>query len=99
MAVAKGQPPGRGDLIEVHWVDISDDATGNPEAAKLSYRTSYGLFWDQRIELDAGMEVLVTTTTLDPDGPEQQGYCIYPAACVRKITIVRRARRRKTATS
>lgn len=84
--------PARGDVICVEWVDIYEDATGNPDAAKLAHRTSFGLFWDKRQE--DGIDVLVTTTTIDKDGPSQQGYCIYPLACVRAMKVIKRARKR-----
>ena len=87
-------PPARGDLVEVTWVDINEEPVGDPDAAKLARRTSYGLFWCER--QDTGLPVLVTTTTRD-DGPaHQSGYCIYPTACVVKLTVVKRARKRKT---
>jgi hypothetical protein len=84
------KPPARGDVIKVHWQDIFEDPTGNPDAAKPSERISYGLFWAKEIR-GAG-ECLVTTTTLDKDGASQQGYCIYPMGCVLKIEVVKRAK-------
>ena len=89
--------PSRGDLVEVTWVDIYEDATGNPDTAKLARRITYGLFWEER--LDGDVPVLVTTTTLDKDGPAQQGYCIYPRACVVSLKVIKRARRRKNGSS
>ena len=83
--------PERGDLIQVDWVDIVEDPVGDPADAELRRRTSYGLFWDRRD--DAGVSVLVTTTTMDPDDSSQQGYCIYPSACVTRIKIIKRKRR------
>lgn len=85
--------PERGDVVCVSWVDIYEDATGNPDAAKLARRTSYGLYWDRR--QDDGLEVIVTTTTIDTDGPQQQGFCVYPAACVRSLKIIKRAKRKR----
>jgi hypothetical protein len=83
--------PERGDVVCVSWVDIYEDATGNPDAAKLARRTSYGIFWDRRQE--DGIPTIITTTTLDSDGPQQQGFCVYPAACVVSIKVIKRARR------
>lgn len=83
--------PERGDLVEIIWSDIYEDATGNPENAKLSRRTSYGLYWSARE--DDSIPVIITTTTIDSDGPAQQGFCIYPVACVRKITVIKKARK------
>lgn len=83
--------PERGDVVSVEWVDIYEDPTGDPAEATLMRRTSYGLFWERRE--DNGMPVLITTTTLDREDSAQHGYCIYPAACVVKLRIVKRRRR------
>jgi hypothetical protein len=82
--------PIRGDLLEVHWIDIQEDSTGDPNQAYLGARVSYGLFWDRK--QDKGVDVLVTTTTIDPE-PENQGWCCYPVTCVTRLRVVRRARR------
>ena len=85
-------PPERGDLVQVDWVDIYEDATGDPRGARLARRTSFALFWAK--EIDDGTPVLVTTTTIDHDGADgQQGFCIYPEACVKRLKVVKRARR------
>lgn len=81
----------------MEWVDIYEDATGNPDTAKLARRTSYGLFWGKRD--DAGIPVIVTTTTLDADGPSQQGFCIYPEACVRGLKVIKRAQKKRGKTN
>ena len=78
----------RGDLIKVTWVDICEDNTGNPDLAKCMERVSYGLFWAQ--ELRGGVPSLVTTTTIDPDGPAQAGWCCYPTGVVLKIEVIKR---------
>lgn len=82
----------RGDLIQVEWVDIAESPTGDPEEAELVGRKSVGYFWARRE--NRGLPVVITTTTID-DGsaPGQNGYCIYPEACVTKIRVIRRARR------
>lgn len=85
-------PPEQGDLIQVEWVDISEDSTGDPSDAELSRRTSFGIFWGERDSF--GLPCVVTTTTLDSDNMQgQQGYCIYPKACILKITVVKRTRK------
>lgn len=86
-------PPARGDLTEVRWVDIAEDPCGNPDSATLSRRTSYGLFWEQR--QDHGIDVVVTTTTVDENHHDQAGYCIYPLACVVRLKVIKRARKGK----
>ena len=85
--------PQRGDFVEVRWVDTSEDPVGDPNKATLSHRVSYGIYWDQRTEGD--LPVLVTTTTIDKDGPDQQGYCIYPMSNVTSLLVIKRKRRRK----
>lgn len=79
------KPPARGDVVKVTWVDIYEDATGNPDTAKFIERVSYGLLWvyDE--------EKLVTTTTIDPDDHYQQGWCCYPRGVVRNIEVIKRA--------
>jgi hypothetical protein len=86
-------PAQRGDLVQIDWVDIYEDPIGDPERAAVKRRTSYAVFWDRRKEAD-GVEVIVTTTTIDDDAPTQQGYCIYPATCVLSLKVIKRARRR-----
>lgn len=83
----------RGDLIEIKWLDIAEDPVGNPDRAKLPRRSSYALFWEER--LDGDIPVLVTTNTLDSDTPDQQGYCIYPRSVVVGIEVIRRKGKRK----
>jgi hypothetical protein len=89
---AKTQGPVRGDLVQIDWVDIFEDPTGDPDKAGLKRRTSYAVFWDRRQDPN-GIDVIVTTTTIDEDVAAQQGYCIYPAACVVGLKVIKRARR------
>ena len=84
----KSRAPRRGDLVEICWLDINEDPSGDPDDAKLARRTTFGLFWELRSE--NGVRVLVTTTTVDEDDDLQSGYCIYPLACIRKIRVIRR---------
>lgn len=80
--------------MEVRWVDILEEPNGDPSLAKLARRTSYGVYWEERE--DDGLPVLVTTTTLDdPALSHQQGYCIYPRACIVGLKVVKRSRRGK----
>jgi hypothetical protein len=88
----KARQPARGDLIQLDWVDIYEDPTGDPGKAVLKRRTSYAIFWDRRQD-PSGLEVIVTTTTLDDDVTAQQGYCIYPAACVMALKVIKRSRK------
>jgi len=76
----------RGDLIEVKWLDITEDPVGNPSEAKLSTRHSVGYFW-------GATELTFTTTmTMDKDVEEQSGYCIYPAGVIVGVKRVRKGR-------
>lgn len=76
----------------MEWVDILEDPKGDPNLAKLAVRKSYGLFWERRPD-PSGLPCFVTTTTLDTDDATQQGYCIYPEACIRSIKVIKRVRR------
>jgi hypothetical protein len=84
------RPLARGDLIKVTWLDATEDSVGNPDLLKCIERVSYGLFWAQ--EQRGGHEVLVTTTTIDPDGPHQSGGCAYPIGMILKTEVVKRAK-------
>lgn len=81
----------RGDHIEIDWLDIYADPTGDPRVAKLSRQNEAGRFWE--IREDEGIPVLVTSTSKDEDS-KQEGYTIYPLCTVLKITLVKRARKR-----
>lgn len=89
----KGDPPLKGDLIEVHWVDIAEDSSGTPNEASLARRVSVAYYWEEK--LDKGIPVLVTTTTIEKDEVTNSGYCIYPFACVTQLRVIRRKRRKK----
>ncbi len=91
MSRSAKKPPARGDLLQLDWVDIFEDPTGDPNKAALKRRTSFALFWERR-EDPSGLDVIVTTTTIDEDLYAQQGYCIYPEACVIALKVIKRAR-------
>ena len=83
----------RGDLLEITWVDITEDSTGDPNVAALSKRISFGFFW---AEVDSlGIPSLITTMTRDEDVEEQAGWCIYPKCCILSIEVIKRKRQRK----
>jgi hypothetical protein len=82
-----------GDLIGVDWLDIAEDPTGDPAEASLARRHSIGFFWGRRT--DEGVPVIITTTTLDASVEGQQGYCIYPEACITRVRMIKRKRRKK----
>lgn len=83
----------QGDIIEVHWWDIMEDPTGNPNKPAMVERATIARFWNWTSQ--SGTDWLVTTTTLDPDGPEQQGYCVYPKGCIKSIEVPRKKRGRR----
>ena len=76
----------RGDLIEVKWLDITEDPVGNPSEAKLPTRHSVGYFWG------ATESTFTTTMTMDKDVEEQSGYCIYPVGVIIGVKRVRKGR-------
>lgn len=83
--------PARGKRIEVLWIDICEDSTGNPDEAQCVHRCSTGYFWGRKTVDYAGIstEQIVTTTTLDPDGHQQQGWCCYPVGAILGIRVLR----------
>lgn len=82
------KPPSRGDVVRVTWVDIQESATESPETCKPAERVSYGLYWAQ--EKRGPVDCLVTTTTIDKDGPHQSGYCCYPMGVVINVEVIKR---------
>ena len=85
---------GKGDLLQIDWVDIFENSVGDPRTAKLARRTSFGLLWE--VGEDDGVPVIVTTTTIDKD-PGQEGFCIYPTSCVTEVQVVKKARKPRKA--
>lgn len=81
----------KGDLIEVQWLDIYEDLTGDPDKGDVYQRVSIGYFWSIRAG-QHGVSVFVTTTTMDGDENGQNGYCAYPASCVAKVKMIRRGK-------
>lgn len=83
----------QGDLIEVHWSDVSEDPVGDVKKASVVERISFGIFWE--VKEQNGITLLVTTTTLDKADMGQSGYCAYPLGMVREIKLIRRGKRGK----
>lgn len=97
MAKKDERPPERGDLVQVEWVDIYEDPTGDPDDAELAFRTSIGYFW-KKGGSKYGPPVTVTTTTIDDDketvsGTSTSGFCVYPDSCIIRLKIIKRAHR------
>ena len=86
--MGKPKPLARGDLIKVTWLDATEDSVGNPDNLKCIERVSYGIFWERGLR--GGHDTLVTTTTIDPDGPHQSGGCAYPWGMVLKTEVIKR---------
>lgn len=82
--------PRKGDIIQIDWLDIQEDPVGNTDKAKVARRTSYAVFWE--IKDDQGHQVLVTTSTIDPQA-DQSGWCAYPIGCVVGIKVIKRGRK------
>lgn len=85
----------RGDIIQIDWVDIHEDPTGNPDKADLAKRRSWGQFWG--FKKDRGLDCLVTTSTMEMDatGYDQSGFCIYPIDCILDAIILKKVRRKR----
>lgn len=75
-------------IIEVSWVDIVEDNTGNAEAAYLVTRNTLGRVWE--LKKSEGVNVLVLTFTKDPDGPDQSGWICIPVSVIRHIDVIRK---------
>lgn len=81
-----------GDIIQIEWIDICENVTGDLNTAELMKRTSIGIFWG--LKESHGIESLVTTTTVDED-PTSSGYCIYPLFNILDVKVVKRKRRKR----
>jgi hypothetical protein len=95
--MAKPRPPQKGDLVEVAWCDITEDALGNTDTACPIPRLTIGYFWDQKDVNLHGIKVnvLVTCTTLDTDGAHQQGWTAFPVGCVLQVRVLRRMKAKR----
>lgn len=80
-----------GTLIELVWVDITEDSVGDPRKAQLMVRHTFTLFWN--LTDCRGLDCIVTTYTVDKESPEQQGWCITPLAVVEEIAIIRKPKK------
>ena len=87
----------QGDLIEVHWLDATEDPAGDVKKAGVVERVSFVIFWEIKefAGLDNGnpIPLLITTTTLDKLDTGQSGYCAYPLGMVQNIKLIRRGRK------
>lgn len=89
--MAQQREPERGDLVEVHWLDINEDSNGDTAKATLCRRISVSYFWE--FKDDHGVPVLVTCTTIDADSTVDQGWCAFPRTCITGLYVIRRARK------
>lgn len=78
----------RGSIIAYMWVDPCADPVGDTTKAELALRgPTYGVVWDVK-KKSKGQSCLVTSNTLDTDGPTQQGYDIVPWVLVKGVVIL-----------
>ncbi len=85
----------QGTILRVEWEDVYEDPTAPTGEVDVVTRSSFGVFWEQKVSTKTGSPLLITTTTIDPDGPSNQGGVAYPLALVRAIEIIRRPRKRR----
>ena len=72
--------------LEVGWLDIVEDNTGDPRKSYVVLRHTLGRVWD--VKRKDGVELLTLTFTQDPDGPDQSGWICIPACVVRDLKII-----------
>ena len=73
-------------IVEVGWVDIMEDNTGDPRTSNVVLRHTLGRVWD--VKRKDGVDLLTLTFTVDPDGPEQSGWICIPTSVVRDLKII-----------
>src|SRR5512143_930595 len=83
----------RGTILRVEWEDVYEDPTASTRTGDVVTRSSFGIFWEQKTSPSTGSPLLMTTTTIDSDGPENQGFTAYPLSLIRELEIIRRPRR------
>lgn len=82
----KTTAPTRGDLVLVHWVDITGDGVGDVKDAVAAECITPGYFYGYKQQKDVRM--LVLQLTLHSSG-EMRGWDVYPASVVRRIEVLR----------
>jgi len=87
----KSVKPQYGDLIEVHWVDITSSSTGDPSKAVLARCITCGVF--ERYDKDKNGEEMLVISYARHDDEEltDKGWEAYPRSVVRRVEVVKRA--------
>ena len=85
----------RGTLVKVDWCDVLEDSSGDSDTADVMRRGSYAIFWDMKLARTSGEFILVITSTIDPDGPHNQGYTAIPLSLVTAVEIIRRPKKKR----
>lgn len=76
----------RDTIVEVGWLDICEDNTGDPRLSHVVLRKTLGRVWGvKRFE---GTDVLTLTFTKDSDGPEQAGWICMPVSVSKEVRVV-----------
>lgn len=83
--------PARGDRVEICWIDICEDAIGNPDEARCIVRVTLAYFWERRIVDYSGLkaELVITCSTIDEDSHVQQGWTAYPSGAILGMRILK----------
>jgi hypothetical protein len=76
-------------IVEVGWLDIVEDNTGDPQKSHIVKRNTLGRIWG--VKRYDGVYVLTLTFTQDPDGPEQAGWICIPCSVIRTVEVIRDA--------
>ena len=78
----------RGDIVIVHWLDITG-SDGMPDRVSLAQSQSLGYYYEQR--KSQGLDCIVTTRSknTDKDMHEWDGADIYPLSVVTRVERVR----------
>jgi hypothetical protein len=76
-------------IVDVGWVDICEDSTGDPRSSYVVLRHTIGRVWG--VKRKDKMDLLTLTFTSDPDGPDQSGWICIPTALIREYEVIRLA--------
>lgn len=73
-------------IVEVGWIDICEEPTGDPRNSYVVLRHTLGRVWD--VKRKKGSELITLTFTMDPDGPDQSGWICIPACVVKDLKVI-----------
>lgn len=76
-------------IVKVGWLDICEEATGDPRESFVVTRHTLGHVWGVKRDKKSGVYVLTMAFTIDEDGPDQSGWICIPVGVIRGVEVIR----------